>query len=71
MAGVDKLLVHMIDFCLKNLLAIDCSLCKGVENTLFDNLFSVLRTQLSKKVKITAENHGKLFLLSSKLVKKP
>ena len=31
MAGVAKLLVHMVDFCLKNLLAIDCILCKGVE----------------------------------------
>ena len=66
MAGVAKLLVHMIDFCLKNLIAIDCSLWKGVGI----HLFSVLRTQLSKKVKITSENHRKLFLLSLKLVKK-
>ena len=48
----------------KNVLAIDCG------NTLFYNFFSVLRTQLSKKVKITSENHENLFLLSSKLVKK-
>ena len=55
--GVVKLWVQMIDFCLKNVLAIDCSLCKGVKIHFFDNVFSVLGTQLSKKVKITSEDH--------------
>ena len=68
MQGGAKLLVHMIDVCLKNALAIDYSLCKEVEIHFFNNFSSIVRTQFSKKGKITSENHGKLFLFSSELV---
>ena len=62
MAVVAKLLVHMHGRLLPQKSPRDrLQSLQGDGNTLFDNLFSVLRTQFSKKVKITSENHGKLF----------